>query len=120
MGKLQRQRGAQFEREVVSDLYMTLGIKTRRNLVQYQESGEGDIICGKFVIECKRRRKIAVYEFMKQAENACKPDQTPLVVMRADGEHAVAMMRWRDLMTLLGNELTPAQTEVHPSANDGD
>lgn len=120
MGKLERQRGAQFEREIVSDLYMVLGVKTRRNLVQYQEAGEGDIICGKYVIECKRRRKIAVYEFMKQAENSCNPDQTPIVVMRADGERAIAVMKWHDLMKLLGNEITPAQTEVHPSDKDGD
>jgi len=56
MGKLQRQRGAQYERDIVNDLYMILGYKTRRNLVQYQEAGEGDIILEQFVIECKRRR----------------------------------------------------------------
>ena len=120
MGKLQRQRGATFEREVVSDLYLYLGVKTRRNLTQYQVKGEGDIICGKYVIECKRRRKIAVYEFLKQAEQSCAPHQTPLVVMRADGERAIALMRWDDMMKLLGNELTPAQPEVHPSAKEGD
>jgi len=42
------------------------------------------------------------------------------VVMRADGEDAVAMMRWHDLMKLLGNEFTPAQPEAHPSPQDGD
>lgn len=120
MGKLQRQRGAQYERDVVNDLYMILGYKTRRNLVQYQESGEGDIILDKFVIECKRRRKIAVYEFMKQAEAACKEGQIPLVVMRADGERSLALVRWEDMLKFLGNELPPAQPEVHPSARDGD
>ena len=120
MGKLQRQRGAGYEREIVSDLAETLGVKTRRNLTQYQVSGEGDLIVGNYVIECKRRRKIAVYEFMEQAEEACSEQQTPIVLMRADGKKTLAMMRWQDFMKLLGNELTPAQTEVHPSAKDGD
>jgi Holliday junction resolvase len=120
MGKLQRQRGAGFEREIVNDLAETLGVKTRRNLTQYQVSGEGDLIVGNYVIECKRRREIAVYKFMEQAEQACSKEQTPIVLMRADGEKTLAMMRWADFMKLLGNELTPAQPEVHPSANDGD
>ena len=120
MGKLQRQRGAQYERDIVHDLYMILGYKTRRNLVQYQEAGEGDIILDRFVIECKRRRKIAVYEFMKQAEASCKDGQTPIVVMRADGEKSLALVRWEDMLKFLGNELPPAQTEVQPSVKDGD
>ena len=120
MGKLQRQRGAGFEREIVSDLADTLGVKTRRNLTQYQVSGEGDLIVGDYVIECKRRRKIAVYEFMEQAEAACAPHQTPIVLMRGDGKKTLAMMRWEDFMKLLGNELNPAQAEVHPPAKGGD
>jgi len=121
MGKLQRQRGAQYERDIVSDLYMILGYKTRRNLVQYQESGEGDIILDRFVIECKRRRKIAVYEFMEQAEASCKDGQTPIVVMRADGEKSLALVRWEDMLKFLGNEIPPTQPEVHPSSvPDGD
>jgi len=120
MGKLQRQRGAGFEREIVNDLAETLGVKTRRNLTQYQASGEGDLIVGNYVIECKRRREIAVYKFMEQAEQACSDEQTPIVLMRADGEKTLAMMRWADFLKLLGNELTPAQPEVLPPAKGGD
>jgi hypothetical protein len=105
MGKLQRQRGAQYERDIVNDLFVILGYKTRRNLVQYQESGEGDII---------------LYEFMEQAEASCKEGQTPIVVMRADGEKSLALVRWEDMLKFLGNELPPAQPEVHPSPKDGD
>jgi len=57
---------------------------------------------------------------MEQAEAACAEQQTPIVLMRADGKKTLAMMRWTDFMKLLGNELTPAQTEVHPSAKEGD
>jgi Holliday junction resolvase len=120
VGKLERQRGAGYEREIVRDLADNLGITTRRNLTQYQVAGEGDLIVGDYLIECKRRRKIAVYEFMEQAQDACAPHQTPIVLMRADGKKTLAMMRWEDFMKLLGNEINPAQAEVHPSANDGD
>ena len=111
MSKISRTRGATFEREIVSDIAVNLGVKTKRNLDQYQEAGLGDIILGNYVIECKRRRKIAVYEFIEQADAACKSGQTPLVVMRADGKKALAVMRWEDILKLLGNELNPTEPE---------
>ena len=46
MSKISRTRGATFEREIVSDIAVNLGVKTKRNLDQYQEAGLGDIILG--------------------------------------------------------------------------
>jgi len=116
MAKISRTRGANFEREVVSDIHLTLGVKTKRNLDQYQEAGLGDIMLGNYVIECKRRRKIATYEFIEQAEESCKAGQVPLVVMRADGKKALAVMRWSDMLKLLGNEIEPP-LEPEPEAS---
>jgi nickel-dependent lactate racemase len=104
MGKSQRTKGAGYEREIVRDLHEVLGVASKRNLEQTR-SGGGDIILDNFVIECKRRAGIAVYEWMRQCEASCNETQKPIVVCRADGEKSLAIMRWSDFMTLLGNEL---------------
>ncbi len=111
MAKISRQRGASYEREVANEIFDVLGVRIRRNLKQYQVSEEGDLILGTYLIECKRRRKIAVHEFMEQADKACEPGQTPIVIMRADGEKSLAMMHLPDLLKLLGNELNPHQSQ---------
>ena len=107
MSKLSRQRGATYEREVSNQIFEMLGVRIKRNLKQYQEKDEGDLILGNFLIECKRRRAIAVYEWMEQADKACAPWETPVVVFRADGKKSMAMMHLPDLLKLLGNELIP-------------
>lgn len=117
MGKMQRNKGAGFERDIVNDLRSVLGIDIGRNLSQTRDSG-GDIVLDRFVIECKRRASIAVYDWMKQCENSCEDNQKPIVVCRADGEKALAIMRWSDFMTLLGNELTSTSPEVSPPKED--
>ena len=104
MGKSQRTKGAGYEREIVRDLHEVLGVASKRNLEQTREGG-GDIILDNFVIECKRRASIAVYEWMRQCEASCNATQKPIVICRADGEKSLAIMRWSDFMTLLGNEL---------------
>ena len=106
--------GATYEREVAAKIHDVLGVKLKRNLQQYQEKGLGDLILGKFIIECKRRRKIAVYEFIEQAEAACKPGEVPVVIMRADGKESLALMYLDELLPLLGNEL-PQQSQVDAS-----
>lgn len=110
MGKSQRTKGHSYEREVVNDLRDTFGIDVSRNLTQTRDSG-GDILLDDFLIECKRRAGIAVYEWIKQAEKSCNKHQKPIVVCRADGEKSLAIMKWDDFKKLLGNELSPHQSE---------
>lgn len=117
MGKMQRTKGATFERDIVNDLKSVLGISIGRNLSQTRDSG-GDIVLDRFVIECKRRASIAVYEWMKQCEASCEPHQKPIVVCRADGEKSLAIMRWEDFMMLLGNEVIPSSPSESPPQED--
>lgn len=116
MSKLSRQRGATYEREVANEIFDMLGIRIKRNLKQYQQSEEGDLILGDYLIECKRRRKIAVYDWMKQADIACTPGQTPVVICRADGEKSLAILHLPDLLKLLGNEINPHQSQGESSS----
>jgi hypothetical protein len=105
MSKFQRNKGAGYERDIVRDLRDRLGVDASRNLAQTRDSG-GDIVLDRFVIECKRRAGIAVYAWMKQCEESCQPHQKPIVVCRADHEESLAIMKWSDFLTLLGNEVT--------------
>lgn len=111
MAKISRQRGATYEREVANEIFDMLGIRIKRNLKQYQQSGEGDLILGDYLIECKRRRSIAVYEWMRQAVEATQPGQTPVVIMRADGEKSLAVLHLPDLLKLLAGEINPHQSQ---------
>ena len=119
MSKLARQRGANYEREVANEIFDVLGIRIRRNLKQYQVKDEGDLILGNYLIECKRRRKIAVYDFIEQADKACEAGQTPIVIMREDGGKSLALLHLPDLLKLLGNELNPHQSQDESSPEDG-
>jgi hypothetical protein len=118
MSKLSRTRGASYEREVANEIFDVLGIRIKRNLKQYQDKDEGDLILGDYLIECKRRRKIAVYDFMEQADRSCKAGQTPIVIMREDGGKSLAVLHLRDLLKLLGNELNPHQSQDESSLED--
>jgi hypothetical protein len=118
MAKISRQRGATYEREVAKEIFENLGVRIKRNLVQYQEANQGDLLLGDYLIECKRRRKIAVYEWMDQAEAACRIDQTPIVAMRADGEESLAVMYLSDLLKLLREEIPPDPEQDSPQGED--
>ena len=104
MGKAQRTKGASYERDIVHDLSDYLGVDCSRNLDQTRDGG-ADIVLDKFVIECKRRASIAVYDWVDQAQAACKDGQKPIVVCRADRRESLAIMKWSDFLTLLGNEI---------------
>ena len=111
MSKSQRTKGAGYEREIVTALRETLGVDARRNLSQTRDSG-ADILLGKFVIECKRRASISIYQWMDQAEDSCNINQVPIVVCRGDGRESLVILNLTDFLPLLGNELTPTTQNV--------
>jgi hypothetical protein len=120
VSKLARDRGANYEREVAAAVFDATGIKIKRNLQQYQTAELGDLEIGPFLIECKRRRKIAVHEWMEQADKACKAGQTAVVIFRGDGKKSMAMFHLEDALKLMGNELTPPEPEQGVSVKETD
>jgi len=108
IGKRNKAAGSQFERDIVHDLKDVLGIDAKRNLSQTRDSG-GDIVLDDWVIECKRRASIAAYQWLEQCEASCEPHQQPIVVARADGKKAIAILPWAVFLTLLGNEIEPPE-----------
>ena len=118
MGALSRRKGASHEREVVNIL-KSCGHDCARNLDQVRDGG-GDIPFGEWLIECKRRKSIALYEWWGQvkraSERAALPidplSPKPLLVIRADGKENLAVLRLTDLLELVSR--TPASVEASP------
>lgn len=105
MGRLQRQRGALTEREIANYLSEQLGTVVKRKLGQARDSGE-DISVPPFRIEVKRRKKLAVLDFMRQCETGSLPTEIPLVIMRVDGDtRPVVMMRLDQFMPMMQGEV---------------
>jgi Holliday junction resolvase len=102
MGKAQRTRGQVFEREIVNTL-KDAGIDAARNLDQTRDGG-GDIDIGAYMIECKRRASIAVYDWLDQCTRAARPGQIPVVVARGDRRETVVILRLDDFIPMIGKE----------------
>lgn len=112
MSAMQRTKGATYEREVCGDLFQELGVRVSRNLGQARDGGN-DIDVGAFRLECKRRARIGVEEWLRQCEKACAKDgHVPVVVMRGDGCESMILMRAKDFWPLMGGEIgMPEKTE---------
>ena len=105
MSKLSRDRGQSYEREICTALSDHLGITIRRQLGQERDGG-GDIRTGRFLLECKRRRRLGgPYTWMAQATAAAKPGETPAVIARADGGESLVILRLHDFLRLAREEL---------------
>ena len=104
MGKSQRTKGAGFEREICHVLSEALGGKFTRNLDQVRDGG-GDIMLPGYLIECKRRARISIYEWMEQADKSCNAEQKPIVIARGDNKDALAIMRLEDFIPKIEKEL---------------
>ena len=100
MSASQRNKGATFEREIVNSL-KEIGVNCGRNLDQWREGGT-DIELSAWMLECKRRARISVYDWMEQASKASKPkSKKPMVICRADHKEALVILRWEDMLEIL-------------------
>lgn len=105
MGRLQRNRGATTEREVANYLSEQLGTVVKRKLGQARDSGE-DISIPPFRIEVKRRRGFAGLSFLEQAETGALPGETPVVIVRVDGDmRPVVLLRLEQFVKLMREEI---------------
>lgn len=68
MGKMQRNKGAAGEREVLALLSERLGVKLERNLSQTRNGGADCIQLGRIRLEVKRQERLNITAWWKQAE----------------------------------------------------
>jgi len=104
MGLRQRQRGAETEREVCKIVTEKTGWQTNRILGQARDGG-ADIRLARWVLEVKRRKSIAVYDWIDQATKACAPYEIPAVVCRGDKRELLVIQRLDDWLDLVKPQL---------------
>lgn len=110
MGKRQRQRGAETEREVANFLSEQLGMEIKRKLGQARDSGE-DISVYPYRIEVKRRKKLAVTDFIEQCETGVQPGEIPIVIMRVDGDtRPLVMLRLEHFIETMKEKIQRGMT----------
>ena len=102
MAKISRDRGARFEREVVS-LCNDYGYPAFRTAQHKGKTGKAADVEGVpgLHIEAKRRRSIGAYEWVHQAVEEASAEgkgNIPVVFCRADGERMLAVMLADDFM----------------------
>lgn len=89
MGKMQRTKGAAFEREISHLIFESLGIKTKRNLEQYQQSNGFDLEgLPAWAIECKRYAAAGYGDkrswWGQAASQAAAAGREPVVIYKLD------------------------------------
>lgn len=98
MGKMQRRKGAAYEREIAN------AIGAKRNIGQARDGGD-DITHEGYRIECKRRAKLGpMVGWMAQAVAAVRDPEreTPVVVCRGDGGESLVILRFNDWVNING------------------
>ena len=78
MGASQRRKGATGEREFAQILSDQMGFAVKRNIGQSRDGGDDITVC-QFRFEVKRRKGIAVHEWIDQAARASGPSDIPVV-----------------------------------------
>ena len=97
IGKSQRDKGANAEREV-ANIIKQYGFVARRGLVFIHEN---DIVSDLPIhVEVKRQETTKIHEWFKQAESACG-DLPPTVVHRRSREPWFITMKFEDFLQLL-------------------
>lgn len=117
MSAKSRRKGASHEREVVNILKAS-GHACARNLDQVRDGG-GDIPFGDWLIECKRRASIGLYQWWDQVCAATNdvvrfPIPKPLLVIRADKRENLVVMRLGDFLDLVSASTEARVRGVQP------
>ena len=106
-GRRNRQRGQEGERELCHILTGSWGEPIKRQLGQERDSGS-DVVHAPFVIEVKRRRRIAgFYDWLDQAQVAARAKGLDygLVAVRGDAEGWIVAMQLADFLKLAREEV---------------
>ena len=100
MGKSQRTKGHNFEREIAREL-REIFPDARRGL-QYQDGSQcADVEGTPFHVECKRGIKPNPRAAMEQALSDARKGQIPLDVVKDDRRPAFVCMGWDDFKELV-------------------
>lgn len=96
MGKMSREKGKRFEREVANWL-KSHGFNCRRGQQYCGANGDADVVGLPGIhIECKHVERLNVYDAMSQAIRDAKDNEKPVVIMRKNNCEKLVIMRADD------------------------
>lgn len=102
MGKMSKDKGKRFEREIASAL-KEYGYDTRRTSQYCGNTGDAADVIGLpgIHIECKHQEKVAIYDFMEQAiHDSAASGNKPTVFFRKNNHETLVCMRFTDWIDL--------------------
>lgn len=104
MGKMQRTKGAGFERKIAK-VFRELYPDAKRNLEYQGELGElgTDVIAGPFRIQCKRMREYAPVNKINEVRTDI--NTVSLLITKADRKEAVVVLSLTNFMKILKGNL---------------
>lgn len=102
MGRSQRIKGHNFEREVAKDMRDIFGEAKRGLQSRNSEDKVADVIVPYFHIECKAHKKAPIRPALEQAkEDAKDTDNVPLAVLKSNNEPVIIAMYYEDFLDII-------------------
>lgn len=105
MGKMQRQKGHDFERWVAKKLRKIFP-NARRHL-EYQDSqaiGVDVTECGAYLIQCKRGRKYSSLSAIEEVQVCPIEGGIPILVTKGDNKEPLVAMPFEHFLSLVKNQ----------------
>jgi len=102
MSKMQRRKGADFERDVARDLRKLLGDESVRRGCQARDGCDApDVICKYLWVECKHQIKPNIAAAVRQMVAAClNPTLWRVAITKANGEKPLVTMPYEDFLDM--------------------
>ncbi len=103
MGKSQRTKGHNFEREIAQDLQTHGFPKARRHLEYQSEEAKGVDLTGteSFVVQCKCMKKVPNIPQVMETIATDDVHEIKVVVFRVSGKGTFAAFKWKDALLLM-------------------
>jgi hypothetical protein len=118
IGKNNRLRGQQGEREIAALLTEALGVPVKRLLGQARDGG-ADIFTAPYRWEIKRRKAGNIcYQWMDEAYASLLPGERPLVAFRSDGKKWMVVMPIEEAIKLIREEIYESVSDDATSGED--
>lgn len=108
MGKAERRKGHDFERELARILKEETGLPFKRGFQTRAGGGEqADVLCEglPYHFECKVGKRPPFKRALEQAERDCSEEAIPLAVVKVDREEPIVLMRMKDFLPMFSTYL---------------
>ena len=100
IGKLSREKGKRYEREIAGRL-REYGYEARRGQQFCGHNGDADVVGLPGIhIEAKRREQISIYDWMSQSKAEANPDEIPVVMFRKSDCETLVTLEFDDFMRI--------------------